>query len=89
MENKILVPLDGTESIGEILLYVKSITPRDETEIVLLNVIPQAGDEASGKTHVDEIQNALVRDNWAVRHETRMGNPVDEIIGRYVLPAVQ
>ncbi|NOR40549.1 MAG: hypothetical protein GQ537_05015 [Gammaproteobacteria bacterium] len=80
MENKILVPLDGTESVREILLYVKSITPRDATQIVLLNVIPQAGDEASGKTHVDEIQNALVQDNWIVRHETRMGNPVDEIV---------
>jgi nucleotide-binding universal stress UspA family protein len=80
MENKILVPLDGTESVREILLYVKSITPRDATQIVLLNVIPQAGDEASGKTHVDEIQNALVHDNWTVRHETRMGNPVDEIV---------
>jgi nucleotide-binding universal stress UspA family protein len=80
MENKILVPLDGTESVREILLYVKSITPRDATQIVLLNVIPQAGDEASGKTHVDEIQDALVRDDWTVRHETRMGNPVDEII---------
>ena len=80
MENRILVPLDGTESVTEILLYVKSITPRDETQIVLLNVIPQAGEEASGKTHVDEIQDALVRDEWTVRHETRMGNPVDEII---------
>ena len=80
MENKILVPLDGTESVREILLYVKSITPRDATQIVLLNVIPQAGGEASGKTHVDEIQNALVQDNWTVRHETRMGNPVDEIV---------
>ncbi|MDX2456352.1 MAG: universal stress protein [Gammaproteobacteria bacterium] len=80
MENRILVPLDGTESVTEILLYVKSITPRDETNIVLLNVIPQAGEEASGKTHVDEIQDALVRDEWTVRHETRMGNPVDEIV---------
>jgi nucleotide-binding universal stress UspA family protein len=80
MENRILVPLDGTESVREILLYVKSITPREATQIVLLNVIPQAGDEASGKTHVDEIQNALVQDNWTVRHETRMGNPVDEIV---------
>jgi len=80
MENRILVPLDGTESVREILLYVKSITPRDATQIVLLNVIPQAGGEASGKTHVDEIQNALVQDNWTVRHETRMGNPVDEIV---------
>ena len=80
MENRILVPLDGTESVREILLYVKSITPREATQIVLLNVIPQAGDEPSGKTHVDEIQNALVQDNWTVRHETRMGNPVDEIV---------
>ena len=80
MENRILVPLDGTESVREILLYIKSITPRDATQIVLLNVIPQAGGEASGKTHVDEIQNALVQDNWTVRHETRMGNPVDEIV---------
>jgi nucleotide-binding universal stress UspA family protein len=80
MENRILVPLDGTESVTEILLYVKSITPRTETNIVLLNVIPQAGEEASGKTHVDEIQDALVRDEWTVRHETRMGNPVDEIV---------
>jgi nucleotide-binding universal stress UspA family protein len=80
MENRILVPLDGTESVREILLYVKSITPRDATQIVLLNVISQAGDEASGKTHVDEIQNALIRDDWTVRHETRMGNPVDEIV---------
>jgi len=80
MENRILVPLDGTESVKEILLYVKSITPRDATQIVLLNVIPQAGGEASGRTHVDEIQNALVRDDWTVRHETRMGNPVDEIV---------
>ena len=80
MENRILVPLDGTESVREILLYVKSITPRAETDIVLLNVIPQAGDEASGKTHVDEIQDGLVRDNWTVRHETRMGDPVDEIV---------
>ena len=80
MENKILVPLDGTESVGEILLYVKSITPRETTRIVLLNVIPQAGEAASGRTHVDEIQNALVRDDWTVRHETRMGNPVDEIV---------
>ena len=80
MENRILVPLDGTESVREILLYVKSITPRDATQIVLLNVIPQAGGEASGRTHVDEIQNALVQDNWTVRHETRMGNPVDEIV---------
>lgn len=80
MENRILVPLDGTESVREMVLYVTSITPRTETDIVLLNVIPRAGGEASGKTHVEEIQNALVQDGWTVRHETRMGDPVDEIV---------
>jgi nucleotide-binding universal stress UspA family protein len=80
MENRILVPLDGTESVREMVLYVTSITPRTDTDIVLLNVIPRAGGEASGKTHVEEIQNALVQDGWTVRHETRMGDPVDEIV---------
>jgi nucleotide-binding universal stress UspA family protein len=80
MQNKILIPLDGTESIEEVLLYATSISPREETAITLLNVIPRTGDEASGRTHVDEIQNALVREDWAVRHETRMGDPVDEIV---------
>jgi nucleotide-binding universal stress UspA family protein len=80
MENRILVPLDGTESVREMVLYVTSITPRTDTDIVLLNVIPRAGSEASGKTHVEEIQNALVQDGWTVRHETRMGDPVDEIV---------
>jgi nucleotide-binding universal stress UspA family protein len=85
MENRILIPLDGTESIEEILLYVRSITPREETEITLLNVIPGVDGEASGRTHVDEIQNGLVRDKWTVHHETRMGDPVEEIVKFTVL----
>jgi nucleotide-binding universal stress UspA family protein len=81
MDNRILIPLDGTESTDEVLLYVKSITPREETEITLLNVIPGVGEgEASGRTHAEEIQNGLVRDNWTTHHETRMGDPVREIV---------
>jgi len=85
MENKILIPLDGTESVEEILLYVKSITPRDDTEITLLNVIPGRDGTATGRTHVEEIQNGLVRDGWKVHHETRMGDPVEEIVKFVIL----
>ena len=85
MENRILIPLDGTESIEEVLLYASSITPRETTEIKLLNVIPQAQDQPAGRTHAEEIQNGLVRDKWRVRHETRMGNPVEEIVKYAIL----
>lgn len=85
MDNKILIPLDGTESVEEILLYVKSITPREDTEITLLNVISDRDGEATGRTHVEEIQNGLVRDKWTVHHETRMGDPVEEIVKFVIL----
>jgi nucleotide-binding universal stress UspA family protein len=80
MENRILIPLDGTESIEEVLLYAKTITPRENTEIKLLNVIPDVNGKPIGRTHAEEIQNGLVRDNWLVHHETRMGEPVEEIV---------
>lgn len=85
MESKILIPLDGTESVQEILLYVRSITPRDDTEVTLLNVIPNRDGEATGRTHVEEIQNGLVREGWKVHHETRMGDPVEEIVKFVIL----
>jgi nucleotide-binding universal stress UspA family protein len=80
MENRILIPLDGTESIEEVLLYARSITPREDTEIKLLNVIPDVDGKPTGRTHAEEIQNGLVRDNWLVHHETRMGDPIEEIV---------
>jgi len=85
MENRILIPLDGTESIEEVLLYARSITPRETTEIKLLNVIPQEQDQPAGRTHAEEIQNGLVRDKWRVHHETRMGDPVEEIVKYAIL----
>ncbi|MCK5382215.1 MAG: universal stress protein [Gammaproteobacteria bacterium] len=80
MENRILIPLDGTESVKEILLYVQSITPCDETKISLLHVLPQAGTGNSPDAHVDEIRNTLSAAGWAVNSDTRMGDPVEEIV---------
>jgi hypothetical protein len=34
--NKIIIPLDDTESVEEILLYATSITPRGDTGITIL-----------------------------------------------------
>ena len=80
MDNKILVPLDGTESQEEILRYVKSITPRSKTQITLLQVKPDAITAAGGEVHVNEIHAVLSREGWDVSRETRMGDPVEEIV---------
>ena len=80
MENKILIPLDGTESIREILLYVQSITPREETEISLLHVLPQTGGGNRPDAHMNEISSTLTAAGWSVSSDLRMGDPVDEIL---------
>jgi hypothetical protein len=40
VENKIIIPLNGTESIEEILLYATSHTPPSDTVITLLHGLP-------------------------------------------------
>lgn len=80
MQNRILIPVDGTESVQEILLYVTSITPRTDTTITLLHVLPPAREVSRGHTHADEIHDRLVTDGWKVDRELRMGDPVEEII---------
>jgi len=80
MENRIVIPLDGTESVGEILLYAKSITPQADTEIALLHVLPLSGTAEIGNSHVDQIHDSLAVDGWSVKCATRMGDPVEEIM---------
>jgi len=75
-----LIPVDGSESVEEILLYVTSITPRTDTEITLLHVLPPSREVGKGHSHADEIHAALERDGWHVNRELRMGDPVEEII---------
>jgi len=80
MQNRILIPVDGSESVQEILLYVTSITPRSDTHITLLHVLPPSREVSGGNTHADEIHDALALDGWKVSIELRMGDPVEEII---------
>ncbi len=80
MENKILIPLDGTEQVSEIILYAQSITPRADTEISLLHVLPQAGAENGAAAHIDEIMAVLTTAGWTVSSDLRMGDAVEEIV---------
>ena len=80
MENKILIPLDGTEQVSEIILYAQSITPRADTEISLLHVLPQAGAKNAATAHIDEIMAVLTTAGWTVSSDLRMGDAVEEIV---------
>ena len=80
MENKIVIPLDGTESSAEILRYVQTITPREDTEIAILRVIPESGAAAGGEVHAKDIHDSLSAAGWKVSRETRMGDAVEEIV---------
>ena len=80
MKNRILLPLDGTEKVEEIILYVTSITPREATSITLLNVITSKDAEAGGDAHAVEILEKLGQAGWDVNREVRMGDPVEEIV---------
>jgi nucleotide-binding universal stress UspA family protein len=80
MQNRLLIPVDGSESVREILLYVTSITPRSDTHITLLHVLPPSRDVRGGSSHADEIHDALVLDGWKVSRELRMGDAVEEIV---------
>jgi nucleotide-binding universal stress UspA family protein len=82
MENKIIIPLDGTESVDATLLYATSLTPRGDTDITLLHVVPVGHKEPADETaaHIGAIHDALTQDGWSVRREIRMGDAVDEIV---------
>jgi nucleotide-binding universal stress UspA family protein len=79
MENRILLPLDGSESVQEVLLYVTAITPREASAVSLLTVIPDGETVASGNAHSEEIHETLSQAGWSVSRETRSGDPVEQI----------
>jgi nucleotide-binding universal stress UspA family protein len=85
MEHTILVPIDGTESADETLLYVRSISPKSETRIVLVHVTPHV-DAANAVIeihhNVNAIHDVLAHEGWKVERETRMGDPVREILDK-------
>jgi nucleotide-binding universal stress UspA family protein len=88
MEQTILIPIDGTESVDKTLLYVRTISPKDITRIVLLHVSPNISSaNAAVEIHpnVNAIHDALLADDWKVERETRIGDPVREIIKMTIL----
>ena len=90
MEQTILIPVDGTESVEETLLYVRSIAPKskNETKIVLLHVSPAVESvNAAIEFHpnLNTIHDELNYEGWTVGRETRLGNPVREIVKMAIL----
>ncbi len=88
MEQTILIPIDGTESVEETLLYVRSISPKSETHIVLMQVTPNVNAaNAAIEVHpnVNAIHDALENEGWAVKREARIGDPVRELIKMAIL----
>jgi nucleotide-binding universal stress UspA family protein len=88
MEQTILIPIDGTESVDETLHYVREISPKAETRIVIMHVTPNV-DSANAVVeihpNINVIHDALKHEGWTVERETRMGDPVREIIKMTIL----
>ena len=88
MEQTILIPIDGSESTDETLVYVRSISPKEKTHIILMHVTPNVdATRAAVDTHpnVNTLYEALNYEGWDVKREIRMGDPVDEIIKMAIL----
>jgi len=88
MEQTILIPIDGTESVEKTLLYVRSISKREKTQVVLLHVTPKVNSLNAAvevHPHVSAIHDALQSEDWDVKREERIGDPVREIIKMSIL----
>lgn len=84
MKNTILVPLDGTESRDEILVYAQAIGSVKETGITLLHVSPEADSaeplSTSPPDFLQLLRAPLSAAGLSVNTELRTGDAVDEII---------
>lgn len=88
MEQTILIPIDGSESVVETLLYVRAISPKDTTRIILLHVTPEVEPRTAAVDflpNINTIYEQLNYEGWRVERETRMGDPVHEIIKMAIL----
>ncbi len=88
MKRTILIPIDGSESAEETILYARSMCPKSETRIVLLHVTPAVNTVNASIDNVPNVKtvyDALTGDDWAVEIETRMGDPVFEILKMAIL----
>ena len=88
MKRTILIPIDGSESAEETILYAQSMCPKSETQIVLLHVTPAVNTTNASIDNVPSVRtihDTLLSDGWAVETEIRMGDPVFEILKMSIL----
>jgi len=88
VKRTILIPMDGSESTTETILYASSMCPKSETRIVLLHVTPVVNATNACIDNVPNIKtvyDALSEDDWNVESELRMGDPVFEILKMAIL----
>jgi nucleotide-binding universal stress UspA family protein len=88
VKRTILIPVDGTESADETAYYAKSLCPKSETRIVLLHVTPAVNTVNAAIDHVPNVKTiyeTLIKRDWAVETEVRMGDPVFEILKMAIL----
>jgi nucleotide-binding universal stress UspA family protein len=88
VEQTILIPIDGSESAEGTSLYVQQISPKDKTRIVLMHVTPTVNAlnaSIDNVPNVNKIYEILVKEGWTVDIETRMGDPVFEILKMAIL----
>jgi nucleotide-binding universal stress UspA family protein len=88
VKRTILIPIDGSESTEETILYARLMCPKSETRIVLLHVTPAVNTVNASIDNVPNVKtvyDALTGDDWAVEIETRMGDPVFEILKMAIL----
>jgi len=88
VKRTILIPIDGSESAEETILYARSMCPRSETRIVLLHVTPAVNTVNASIDNIPSIKaihDELLNDDWAIDSEVRMGDPVFEILKMAIL----
>ena len=88
MKRTILIPVDGSESTEETVLYAQSMCPKSETRIVLLHVTANVDTTNAAIDHVPNVSaiyDALKSEDWNIEKEIRMGEPVSEILKMAIL----
>jgi len=88
VKRTILIPIDGSESAEETILYARSMCPRSETRIILLHVTPAVNTVNASIDNIPSIKtihDELLNDDWTIESEVRMGDPVFEILKMAIL----
>jgi len=76
VKRTILIPMDGSESADETILYASSMRPKSETRTVLLHVTPTVNPVNASIDNVPDVKtvyDALNSQGCMVASEVRIG----------------